>query len=147
MIGCNINALKNDLGVVFLLQVLNQSDFSLSHPGIGQLKNIFAYYYSPFNLRNSGNNSATQLLQMEFLLALKSQLEDKLDKWQEGKNFNIVRNIRIFLFPRVCRIWILFCLISLDGDITVAGLNFNHVEIRIFHFILSYYFNQLTWRP
>ena len=86
LIGRNINALKNDLGVVgFFLQVLNQSDFSLSHPGIGQLKNIFAYYYSPFNLRNSGNKSATQLLQMEFLLALKSQLEDKLDKWQEGK--------------------------------------------------------------
>ena len=86
---------------LFFLQVLNQSDFSLSHPGIGQLKNIFAYYYSPFNLRNSGNKSATQLLQMEFLLALKSQLEDKLDKWQEGKNFNTVCNI---FFLRVCRI-------------------------------------------
>nr|XP_022333509.1 anaphase-promoting complex subunit 1-like [Crassostrea virginica]XP_022333510.1 anaphase-promoting complex subunit 1-like [Crassostrea virginica] len=75
-------------------QVLNQSDFSLSHPGIRQLKNIFAYYYSPFNLRNSGNNSATQLLQMEFLLALKSQLEDKLDKWQEANMEAIVKYLQ-----------------------------------------------------
>ena len=94
-------SLMNDLGFGFflLLQVLNQSDFSLSHPGIGQLKNIFAYYYSPFNLRNSGSKSSTQLLQMEFLLALKSQLEDKLDKWQEGKNFILSVILEPFFFP------------------------------------------------
>lgn len=66
-------------------QVLNQSNFSLTHLGIRQLKNILAYYNSPFNLGKLENVSFTQLLQMEFLLALKSQLEDRLDRWQAGR--------------------------------------------------------------
>lgn len=66
-------------------QVLNQSNFSLTHLGIRQLKNILAYYNSPFNLGKLEIVSSTQLLQMEFLLALRSQLEDRLDRWQAGK--------------------------------------------------------------
>ncbi|XP_061163277.1 anaphase-promoting complex subunit 1-like [Saccostrea echinata] len=75
-------------------QVLNQSSFSLSHLGIRQLKNIFAYYYSSFSFRKSGSISTAQLLQMEFLLALKSHLEEKLDKWQAANMEVIVKYLQ-----------------------------------------------------
>lgn len=75
-------------------QVLNQSNFSLTHLGIRQLKNILAYYNSPFNLGKLENVSSTQLLQMEFLLALKSQLEDRLDRWQAANMEGIVKYLQ-----------------------------------------------------
>lgn len=75
-------------------QVLNQSNFSLTHLGIRQLKNILAYYNSPFNLGKLEIVSSTQLLQMEFLLALRSQLEDRLDRWQAANMEGIVKYLQ-----------------------------------------------------
>ncbi|XP_056022198.1 anaphase-promoting complex subunit 1-like [Ostrea edulis] len=76
-------------------QLLNQSSFSLSQLGIRQLRNILSFYYSSFCFWKSDSRSISQLLQMEFLLALKSQLENKLDEWQSGNMEVIVKYLKM----------------------------------------------------
>jgi hypothetical protein len=74
----------------------------MSYLGIRQLRNILSYYYSAFCFRKPDGGATSQLLQMEFLLALKTQLENKLDEWQAGINLITVARETGFKATKFC---------------------------------------------
>ncbi|ESO93615.1 hypothetical protein LOTGIDRAFT_232653 [Lottia gigantea] len=80
---------------LILQQLIQESEHCYDTFGINQLKLILGYYTSCHRLPSTvSSDTSYNILETEFLLGLKSRLEDKLTRWQKENTEMILKYIK-----------------------------------------------------